>query len=235
LEQDAIVEVFVLDYGHLVGAAGDPQYMLHFTDSVATNGMDVAIGGETYMAIAAKFDGATRTTKGAQSRPTLEVGEGPGGVISGLAHTLDDMKNAILRKKDMYRRNLDDGDDPDPTAWHYPSKAYIVYRKAREGGGMMVLELAAKSDTQGVTLPLGRVEHDYCEFIYGPERTALDRPLCSWDNTAGPWYDGQNQPVGTVGEDTCSHNAEGCKLRFKDGAGQPLDFGGLIGARRLNR
>jgi lambda family phage minor tail protein L len=85
---------------------------------------------------------------------------------------------------------------------------------------------------EGVRLPAGRIEHNYCPHIYGPDRTSNDPVRCSWDNTAGPWFDADDQSVGTIGEDACGFRYTSCKARFTS-IGKPLDFGGYPGIERI--
>ena len=106
----------------------------------------------------------------------------------------------------------------DPTA-HLPDDIFFIDRKAREDEEVVEFELAASYDVTGVKLPRRQIIRDLCPFKYrGAE--------CGYAEDV--YFDKNDAPVATLGQDVCGKRLSSCKCRF--GANNPLPFGGFPGA-----
>lgn len=240
LEQDAEIILNELDYSRIAGDPGNLDYLFPFTDARAVGGTMLALNGRSYNPLPLIFKGVRLTTQGQQARPSLTVAEVVGGAFHSLIIPLRDLKGAVLTRKRIYRKHLDDGEQPDPSAVLWPPEQWVISRKLRATGALLEFELASKVDFDQIDLPTGRLEHGWCPAVYGPKRTAADSARCSW--TRGPtaqvggvqqWFGPDNAPVTVAEDDDCSLSYEGCRLRFMVGRQLPLDFGGFPAIRRL--
>lgn len=107
----------------------------------------------------------------------------------------------------------------DPGA-ELPLDVYFIDRKSAENKVMVEFELAAAFDLMGVQLPRRLIVQNYCPWAY---RVNDDSSGCSYTGTA--YYDINDQPVGSAGQDVCGKRLTSCKLRH--GENNPLPFGGM--------
>lgn len=235
LSQDAIILLYRLDYSRLVdpGEPGWPEaYWFLFTDAVASDANDVLLAGQLYRPMGIKFAGSKVISQGAPPRPSIQIVEVVPGAFADLVRATDDLKGARLRRTRIYRRHLDDGDQPDPSAVWWPPEEWVVIRKVKSNRLATEFQLGTKVDFEDTTLPAGRIEHNYCPWVYGPVRGPEDPALCTWTQGAGPYFKADDTPTANLAEDACGFRYTSCKLRF-GARGLPLDFGGMPGIQRI--
>lgn len=110
----------------------------------------------------------------------------------------------------------------DPTA-ELPLDVFFVDRKAAENKVVVEFELAAAFDVAGVQLPRRVVAQNVCPWQY---RVYDESSACPYAGTS--YWDANDNPVASAGQDVCGKRLSSCKLRF--GATGQLFFGGFPGA-----
>jgi lambda family phage minor tail protein L len=200
LSPDAEVELFQLD----TGIFGGDVYLFH---NQRVQGSNVLRLDELeYQAIPLQASGFAVNGADQMPTPKLEVGN-TNGVVAPLIAQYDNLVGATLRRIRTFRRHLDDGSDPDPTA-RLSDDVYYVNRKTTETKESIEFELASSLDVDGATLPRRRI---------------LAR--CQWK-----FRDGVNCPY--AGEDsTCAKTVAACAAKFPD---QALPFGGFPSVERVS-
>lgn len=226
LRGDARVDLYDLDYSRLVGAPGDPVYVEHFVNDLGPSGREpVVFDGITYHPIPIETDGLERRAEGSTSRPRIRVGNADG-VISELIHSVPhELEGALLIRRTVYARNLDNGPEADPRAVWDAFDVWQLEQKLQENFLQVEYELSSKPDVQGLDLPLRRVQSDLCMWTYkGPD--------CGWVPEVGFYVDERNVPTADPAEDECALDVTACILRFH--AKQlPLRYGAFIGSARV--
>jgi lambda family phage minor tail protein L len=247
------VELWELDYNRLVGGTlGNPVNMRFYCSDSQLDGTPVFLDGQQYDPIpieGTKFD---FSSEGAPPRPRLTIANGGGQVSAVIDSIGGDITGALVTRREILRKHLDDGSDPDPLA-HWPNSLWVIERKTQETRHVVEFELASLADVSGVELPLRRIESQLCPWTYLS-------PECGWDNTVNdePMFDKQDVFLGLVSggaphaDDNCGLRRRSCALRFADrgehlASGmpgddtppirnvRPLRFGGFPGVIRTVR
>lgn len=218
LAPSAVIELFEIDSTDL----GGDVIRFH----AGTNGLKQNIfwqGNEfiRYPIVATGFD---LTGQGQNPRPNLKVSNYMG-TVTALLLAYSDLIGAKLTRKRTLKKYLDavnfsGGVNPtaDPDA-HFPDDVFFIDRKALENEQVVEFELASAMDLQGVRLPRRQIIQNLCPWRYRSGE-------CGY--TGDDYFDKDDQPVGTLGEDVCGKRVSSCKKRF--GETGELPFGGYPGA-----
>lgn len=231
LDPDAEVDLYELDYSKLLGAAIGTN-VLRYTPNADPLGTTEAnsklsYDGAIYEPLPIELRGAEEKTDGSTAKRARVRLANHGGLLSSLIDALvGDLTGALVTRKRVFRRHLDDGDDPDPYA--YRIQKWIIEQKRAETFWQIDFELAPKGDADDLRLPLRGIEFDVCTWAY------LSAGNCGWVPGAGPYFDAEDNSVGTVGEDDCGLRQNSCKIRF-GARSEASRFGGFPGAQRTIR
>jgi lambda family phage minor tail protein L len=220
LQPGALVELFELDATALGGA------VTRFHAGTNQLRTDVVWQGNTYQPLPIEASGFEFNGNGQLPRPNLRVAN-IGGAIGVLVRDYQDLLGAKVTRRRTLARYLDAVNFPggvnptaDPAA-ELPPDIYFVDRKAGENKVFIDFELAAAFDVAGVVLPRRPVTQNVCVWRY---RVNDESSACSYTGTT--YFDANDTPVATAGQDVCGKRLSSCQARFGT---QPLPFGGFPG------
>lgn len=195
--------------------------------------------GNAYTPIPIKATGFEKTGSGAFPKPKLSMSNltGAGSLIM---QQYGDIRGAEVRRVRMYADNLDNGPDPDATAFYQPD-VFTLVRRPLQDGQVIEFELASKMDQQGVSLPRRQLLRDVCPFKYrrwdpagGGGSGAFDYSAATCPYTGSAMFDMNGDVVTAGAEDVCSHNLKtGCRKRY--GKDSDIPFGGFPMVGRFRR
>jgi lambda family phage minor tail protein L len=134
-----------------------------------------------------------------------------------------------------YARFLDNGSEPDPTAFFGPD-IFRVERKAVDNPVIIEFELSASIDQEGKKLPGRQVIRDTCLWryrIWNATTGEFDYAKAQCPYTGTSYFDASDRPVDNASEDVPSRRLRCCELRF--GKKNPLPFGGFPGVARVRQ
>lgn len=223
LNPGALLVLYVLDYTNIQG--GDIEYLHMGTNELK---QPVVWQGNTYTPYPVKIDGLAFETQGAMPRPKATIAN-PSGIASALLRQYNDLKGAKVIQKKVLVKFLDNvnfvgGVNPsgvaNPAAG-FEDEVYYVERKEYEDNEVVILELCASADMEGAEVPFRCINANICTFEYrGGECPYSGGAVARWDDTT----------TTVLAEDVCGKRVTSCKLRFP---GQPLPYGGFVGAGRI--
>ena len=220
LAPGAIVELFELDATSIGGT------VVRFHNGLNGLSAPVVWQGNTYQPFPIEAQGFEYSGKGTLPRPTLRVANVTG-LLGALVRSMDDLLGAKVTRKRTLAKYLDavnfaggTNATADPTA-AMPDEVFYVDRKATENAVLIEFELAASFDCAGVMIPLRTVQQGTCPWQY---RLLDESSGCSW--TGSTYFNADDQPVASAGQDVCGRRLSSCKARFGTA---PLPFGGFPG------
>lgn len=222
LSQDAIVEMFEIDLTK--HAQGIKRFT---TTSVA--GASIMFNGYEYIPAPVKVEGFQQTAAGSLPRPKLSIASGDPAFLSMVMGT-DDLIGCEVRRIRTYRKYLDDGASPNPTAI-FPTDVYVVNKKEAQKRDLFVFELAAKMDQEGRKVPALTVIRDTCTHRF----RVWDGNDFDYSNATCPYaglemYDSQGNVTSNGAEAVCGRRLSDCVKHF--GSDQVLPFRGFPGVGR---
>jgi lambda family phage minor tail protein L len=246
------VELWEVDYNRLVGSAlGNPVNMRFYCSDALLAGTPVFLDGQQYDPLPIQGRDFDYNSEGAPPRPRVAIANGEGQISAVIESMGGDLTGALVTRREILRKHLDDGTDPDPLA-QWPHSVWVIERKMSETRHQIEFELSSLADVSGVDLPLRRVESQLCPWVYLSAE-------CGWDNTVAdePMFDRDDNFLGLSSgtpdpDDDCGLRRRSCALRFADrgenlASGmpgddtpplrnvRPLRFGGFPGATRTVR
>lgn len=213
LEQDAIVVMFELDTSQYGGE------IMRFAP-YPVDGQPVKFGGETFLPLPVQADGFEWNGKGTLPRPTLTVSSMDLAFLS-LVLSADDLVGSPIRRLRTYRKHLDDGSDPDPTAL-FPVDYYVIERKVSQNRKRIQFELSVQMDQEGRKIPARQVLRDTCTHRYrwwDGVQYRYEGVTCPYTG-AGEWDVAGN--LAPPGGDRCGKRLSDCRLRFGQYGDLPL-------------
>lgn len=227
LAGNAPISLYTLDLTPL----GVPSQYCFTKEPKDKAGTALLFAGVPYYPVDLETDGWEYATVGPFPQPTMSLSN-VFGFLSGLLYDLDDLVGAYLYRTRTFRKFLDDGATPDPTAV-YPTDFFKVHQKKEHNRRKITFVLAAAIDQQGVKLPRRIMQRDTCDWIYRTwDATAgefnYDHSTCPYNGTKYVTYKG----VETLNPalDECSLQLADCSLRF--GKRATLPFGAFPGIVR---
>lgn len=214
LTQDARVEMFELDLTHLGG-----EILRFCPTSVA--GVPVTFNTYVYQPYPIQAEGFSWSGSGTLARPTLSIGVKDMAFMSLIMST-EDLVGAEVRRLRTYRKYLDDGAFPNPTAM-FPMEVYRVNKKAQQTKNVLVFELTPKMDQEGRMIPALQVIRDTCRHRFRKWNGA------AWDYTgvtcpyAGEeMYDVNDLQTLDPYQGQCGHKLSSCSVHFGPDAVLPI-------------
>jgi lambda family phage minor tail protein L len=193
-------------------------------------------GGQEYMPIDISFTDFEVNAGGVLPTPKMQIGN-TSDIIQGMVNAWGDLIGCEIRRVRTWRCFLDDGADPDPTAFIGPD-IFRLERKSDENSVFIEWELSASIDQEGRMLPGRQVIRDQCPKryrIYDPtsNQAAADGFVYSAINPcpyAGTEFFDINGAPCEKPFDQCGRKVADCELRFFN---EPLPFGGFPGVARF--
>jgi len=156
----------------------------------------IVFDGETYYALPMKVDGVSIKSTGAMNRPTLSFANIESIVRDtslfqnaddGGTDGIDNFKlDSLLGKTLTERTTLEKYLTVDPTASsskaivEYPKRKYIIDRIKHKTADVVVYELAAPYDLEGINLPARVVIGKYCPWEYQGQTFSTPMGACTW-------------------------------------------------------
>ena len=207
----AIIELFQLELNTAQHSVSETYYFHAGVN--ATNNADIIWAGQAYLAFPIEATDFDYTGTGSLPRPKLRISNIMGtitGLILSLPNGLEGAKVTRIRTLARYIDgvNFPGGTNPlgtpDPTA-EFPREIYYIDRKAAENRDLIEFELAAVFDLVGIRAPKRQCVSNVCQWTYrGPE--------CGYAGNA--YFNFNDQPVATIGQDVCGKRLNSCELRF---------------------
>lgn len=207
-ELAGMIELFELDLSTL--SAGAP--VLRFVGD--HNGTTVLLRNALrYYPVPLEVEGFDRGGGGAAPQPILRVGDVLG-QMSPWVWGWQDLVGAQITRTVVLRQHLDDGDDPDPTAWVLLD-VYRIEQKISQTPTSIEFLLIASYDQGRKQLPGRQVIRDTCSHRYRTwTGSTWDYSAATCPYTDTPMFDVTDTVTVTETEDLCSKKLSGCKLRF---------------------
>lgn len=198
--------------------AEDSSYLLYEDSTfIATEVIScdaIVWNGLTYQAFPVEAEGFEYNGVGQLPRPRMRFSNLTRtftGLILSLPRGIEGAKITRIRTLIRYidganfPGNTNPWGTPDPTA-EFPREVYYIDRKSVESREIVEFELASVFDLAGVRAPKRQCISSFCQWVY------RDSETCQYTGTA--YFDEDDNPVATAGEDICGKRLSSCELRF---------------------
>jgi len=181
---------------------------------IATEIGDVVWNGLSYQRFPVFAEGFEFSGVGQLPRPRMRFSNLLGtftGLILSLPRGIEGAKITRIRTLVRYLDavnfpgNVNPYGTPDPTA-EFPREVYYIDRKSTESRDIVEFELASVFDLAGVRAPKRQCISSFCQWVY------RDSETCQYTGTA--FFNEDDEPVATAGEDICGKRLSSCELRF---------------------
>lgn len=207
----AVIELFQLELNVAQHGVNETYYFHAGVN--ASNSADIVWNGQAYLAFPVEATEFEYTGTGSLPRPKLLISNILGTVTALILSLPNGLEGAKVTRIRTLARYIDGVNfpgatnpfgTPDPTA-EFPREIYYVDRKAGETRDAIEFELAAAFDLVGVRAPKRQCISNMCQWIYrGSE--------CGY--TGNAYFDFNDNPVGSAGQDVCGKRLRSCELRF---------------------
>jgi len=239
LSTDAYVALYYLDLTRIGG-----NEVFRFTQSSRESG-PLMYGGQPYYPIDLEVDGFEWNGRGTLPTPKIRIANA-NRIMGGLVNNYNDLLGAPFVRIRTFRRFLDDGTSPDPTA-HFPLDIYKIDRKVAHTKTSIEWELAASMDQEGKLIPGRQILRDVCthrylvfnadrgDFLhYNISTGQFDFGIatCPYRHQDG-FFNERGEPLNEANKrfDRCGKKLSDCRLRF--GTTDPLPTRAFPSAARL--
>lgn len=223
-EAGRLVILFELDLTSLGGS------VFRFT-STANETTAIVFDGNTYVPINVEADGFEASSDGAFPTPTLRVSNVEF-TLQALIYGFNDLIGGRLIRIRTFRKFLDDGLDPDPTA-RFPDDIYIVDRKTDQNKISISWELKSSLDHADQKLPGRQILKNNCSQIYRIWTGSIfDYTNATCPYTGSNYFDISNNVETLPENDRCGKRLSSCKVRFGENA--ILPFAGFPGVKKIS-
>lgn len=210
----AIIELFELALDLTLHGSSE-VWRFHNGSNANENGA-VIWNGNSYMRYPIECDGFEFSGKGTLPQPKLRIAN-----IMGTITTLlltanmttpgNDLIGAKLTRIRTLAKYLDQVNFPgnvnptaDPTV-ELPREVFFISQKTAENRDVVEFSCSASFDLQGVRAPKRQCISNICQWVYrGTE--------CGYSESA--YFDANDNPVATAGQDICGKRLSSCNLRF---------------------
>lgn len=217
LNQDAIVELFILDLSPIGENA-----LFRFCAQPRSPNNPVSFAGRIFDPMPIEASGFELTGKEIPT-PQLRIAN-VGGIISLLLLQYKKFLKAKVTRILTFAKHLDGGTEANG-AMELDRSIWFIDRIASEDKTQITFELSSSLDLQGVQLPHRCILANNCWWV-----SEYRGAECGY--TGSNFFDKNGNPVGTLAQDECGGRLSDCEKRF--GARQPLSFGGFPGAGNNN-
>jgi lambda family phage minor tail protein L len=207
----AVIELFQLQINTVQHGANETYYFHAGVN--ATNSADIIWNGQAYLAFPIEATDFEYTGTGSLPRPKLRISNIFGTITALMLSLPSGLEGAKVTRIRTLARYIDGINfsggtnpygSPDPTA-EFPREIYYIDRKAAENRDLIEFELASAFDLVGVRAPKRQCVSNVCQWTYrGPE--------CGYAGNA--YFNFNDQPVATVGQDVCGKRLSSCEARF---------------------
>lgn len=221
----ALVVLYEIDMSDL----GGPTLNYTPMSKDGTGMSSVAFGGTTYLPFPIMAEGFAWKSAEAPPQPKVSVAN-INHALTSYVTQYDHLVGAKFTRIRTFETFLDEGDTPDSNA-HLPLDIFRFERKIIHNEQMIQWELASWIDQQGVLLPKRMLVRDYCPLVYRDGSSgSFDYSNATCPYTGGSYFDVNDDAVGTIAEDICSHKLSGCAARFGTA---DIPFGGFPGVPKF--
>lgn len=218
-----VLQLFDLDLSTIT--AGAPT--LYFASDKAPL-TTILRGGLRYWPVPLEVEGFDRGGTGAAPQPVLRVGD-LFRMFSPWVWAGQDLVGAQVTRTVVLRDHLDDGADPDPTAFVLLD-VYRIEQKVSHRPTAIEFQLIAQYDQGRRQLPGRQIIRDTCQHRYRVwNGSTWDYSQATCPYTGVPMFDVADVVTLTETEDLCSKKLKGCTLRFP---GAPLPTTAFPGVGR---
>lgn len=218
LEQGALIDLWQIDLSRI----SNEQQWFYFTNELNEKGEPfILYNGNKYNSLPVDFSGASRSSTGVSSRPTLTMGNVEGlftGLITEFGGLIGaDVIRFIVPVRYLDPENFIDG-NPQANTSEYQAQRFIV-QSAKESALQGELELSWITELENVTIPTKPMLANVCAWQY--------RGIgCGYDG--GAVADIDDNVTDDITKDQCSKSLRGCKARWGENAVLPaLMFVGI--------
>lgn len=223
LTQDVIVEMFELDLTQYSNG------ILRFT-TTSVKGAPVFFNGYEYTPTPIKAEGFEWSGSGTLPRPKLEIAAKDIAFLHLIIGS-QDIVGAEIKRIRTYRKYLDDGTHPNPTA-KFDTEVYRINKKAGENKQRLVFELTPKMDQEGRMVPALQVIRDTCRHRFRKwTGEAWDYTGVTCPYTGDTLYDKNGEITGDPYKAQCGHRLNDCARHFGETA--VLPYRGFPGVGRI--
>ncbi len=223
-EAGQVVFLYQLDVTPLGGT------VLYFT-STAFESSAVIFDSQVYAPINVEADGFDIDSDGSFPTPTLRVSNVEF-TFQSLLYGFNDLIGAEFTRIRTFRKFLDGGSDPDPTA-RFPDDVYIVNRKTQQNKIAIEWELKSSIDHEDKFIPGRQILKNSCSQIYRIwTGSVFDYTDATCPYTGSSYFDISNITQSLPANDQCGKRLSSCRLRFGENA--VLPFGGFPGVRKIS-
>lgn len=217
----AIIELFELHLDSTLHGTSDIVRWHSGVNADVTG--NIIWSGNSYFRLPVAAEGFEYTNAGSLPRPTLTVANLDSTVTAllldvNLVTSGNDLTGAKVKRIRTLKKFLDGETAADPYA-AFPEEIWYIDRKATETRDLVSFELASKFDMAGTFIPKRQVVANICQWQY---RSAE----CGYTGT--DYFDVNDNPAGSLGNDRCGKRISSCKARFGESA--ELPFGSFPGA-----
>lgn len=205
-----------------VGDAAHGDYMKIFR----LNGL-VKWDSHLYTPIAFEATGFEWNGQGSLPNPKIRLSNVNRVFLASVISLRDAVGGTFTRYR-VFRKNLDDGVEPDPTLY-LPIEVYRVNRKSVHNKVFLEFELAAAIDQQGVKIPGRQCLKRTCGLryrVWNPTTLTFNYSKATCPYTGAPMFTNRDIATADSASDHCSKLLTGCTARFGSAA---LPFGGFPG------
>ncbi len=211
LATDALVKLYTLDTTAL---GGEVFRFISSSDAVAFDGA-VLFDGYSYYPVPFHAEGFERNGQGASPRPKISISNVTH-ILMASVITLNDLIGATFTRQRTFRKHLDDGSDPDPTAV-FPLDVYRINRKLKQNQQSIEFELAAPTDQQGAQIPARQCLKRTCTHRYRRWDAVsgtfdYTKATCPYSSTT--YFTPRDIATSNPAEDACGKQLASCKKRF---------------------
>jgi lambda family phage minor tail protein L len=196
--------------------------VLRFTPVVdGQESWPIQFGGNVYQRLSIVAEGFEWNGTGTAPRPTLTLLAKDLAFLSLVVNS-NDLVGCPVRRIRTYRKYLDDGSSPDPSA-HYPIDNFKVERKSKQVRKELTFELSTPLDQQGKKIPARQVLRDTCShrFRYWANgQWNYQGVTCPYAGAA--MYDQAGNPTTDPLKARCGKKISDCVVHFGEDAVLPM-------------
>lgn len=220
-EQYAMIDLWEIDLRILTNEQGEKGQLYRFYAGKSALDQPILWQGKSYVPYGVSASGFKLSSQGASNRPTLTLGN-VNGFITALVNEFDQCLGAVVRRRRVYAKFLDESNFPDGNPYADPNQEiiylYVIEQLSSMTRELVTFTLASPAEMDAAIIP-ARTILTVCPFVYrGAE--------CGYSGTL--MFDEKDQPTDDPKKDRCSKCDRACRLR-----GNRANFGGFVSVNKL--